>query len=461
MPWLIAKPGCPVCRATVERTRRLLFWYREESYNSAPWIERLSRCWGFCRQHTWDVVTAGARHELTFGAEFLSRQAAARLGRLDAALRPDRTGGLRQTREAAVSAASVALSPEDPCPICTTLAGDARDLLDLLHSLRDRQEAEQYAVADGLCESHYARAAELATPVAPAELGLLSAAQTRSRRATLAAAGAGGVDAYGRQLSLIAGWRFGPAPQASLSRSDGAAAERESFAAHPVDRHWLKTQIPRAASFSALALMPGCPLCRLRELRRYELYTDLLAQHQGAAGSLPRLCRVHVWELFDCDDERRLPPVWSSLLESRLTEGRPAADDERPMVVPPALHCPACEANAAADAEALEKGGFNDAPAVVCLPHLVSMVQAGEPAFELAAKLAQVFAALNQEIGEYFRKLDYRFSNEPKGREQSAGLRALALLNGSPPLFRRELVESLSACGGWSYRAGTTGGSLS
>ncbi|MBX6771349.1 MAG: hypothetical protein IRY83_06465 [Chloroflexi bacterium] len=41
------------------------------------------------------------------------------------------------------------------------------------------------------------------------------------------------------------------------------------------------------------------------------------------------------------------------------------------------------------------------------------------------------FRYLRQELAEYIRKQDYRFRHEPAGPEQTAPLRALALVAGS------------------------------
>ncbi|ATW25234.1 DUF6062 family protein [Candidatus Formimonas warabiya] len=42
---------------------------------------------------------------------------------------------------------------------------------------------------------------------------------------------------------------------------------------------------------------------------------------------------------------------------------------------------------------------------------------------------------LNREFREFFRKQDYRFDHEPKGKEQTAWVRAMELLNGRPYSF--------------------------
>lgn len=70
----------------------------------------------------------------------------------------------------------------------------------------------------------------------------------------------------------------------------------------------------------------------------------------------------------------------------------------------------------------------------LCMPHLVQVLQCAEgPVLRLLAeKRCDQLAVLRAELGEFFRKSDYRFAQEPKGAEQTAWLRVFALLGGPP-----------------------------
>jgi hypothetical protein len=52
----------------------------------------------------------------------------------------------------------------------------------------------------------------------------------------------------------------------------------------------------------------------------------------------------------------------------------------------------------------------------------------------VADVLALRLETLHAELGEFFRKADYRYRHEPRGAEQTAWLRAIAQLVGPPEL---------------------------
>jgi len=62
---------------------------------------------------------------------------------------------------------------------------------------------------------------------------------------------------------------------------------------------------------------------------------------------------------------------------------------------------------------------------------------------ELIKKQIKGLLELKDDFGEFFRKGDYRFSNEPKGKEQTAWIRALSKLLGHVDLGEtREIAET-------------------
>lgn len=74
----------------------------------------------------------------------------------------------------------------------------------------------------------------------------------------------------------------------------------------------------------------------------------------------------------------------------------------------------------------------------LCLPHLHNALVTGKdhPNLPVLVDLQlQKFRALRGELGEYIRKLDYRFMAEPRGDEKTAWRRAIELFVGKPEVF--------------------------
>lgn len=464
MPLLLRKPGCPVCRSILERLRQFLFWYREEVYNSGEWTARMVRTWGFCQQHSWELVAADCRHELTFMAQYLSRQAQEQIGDLAGALRHERHAVvLRFIGDRAEGAAS-ALTPSEICSLCALLADDENDLQDLLRVLRDPAAAADYAAGDGLCLPHLSAAiAQLKRAESPLIDDLLTAQRQLQARRLEGFAGSAPTAAMHAVQSIV-GRRF--ALREALHRLDAQAesdSERDLRLQSAIDHAWVRQQLPAGASLCELASLPGCSLCRLRERHRYEFDQHLLISGKAAVADLARLCRIHAWELVGCDSERELAPAWRAVLRLRFAEAT-GAEERAGCGAASEGPCPACLSMDAADADAIRQAGEASCagfgPKLVCIPHL-RLLTGRVPrrvSRQLATHLSQVFEVLAGEVDEYFRKLDYRYSHEPRGHEQSAGLRTVALLSGPPPLFRERSVERLSGFGGWTYLSPRPGG---
>jgi hypothetical protein len=84
----------------------------------------------------------------------------------------------------------------------------------------------------------------------------------------------------------------------------------------------------------------------------------------------------------------------------------------------------------------------------LCLPHFrrtLARAPSGAEARLLVAAQKVVWQRLHDELGEFIRKNDYRFRDEPFGDEKDAWLRALEAISGPPPQSRskgRSLTES-------------------
>ncbi|MCZ7567408.1 MAG: DUF6062 family protein [Ardenticatenaceae bacterium] len=202
----------------------------------------------------------------------------------------------------------------------------------------------------------------------------------------------------------------------------------------------------------------GCPVCHLcdEEIRRFYhwfLYQNyyapsMMAKLQSSAG----FCREHAWRLLEygvvyqiavvarylVEDQQQklgvLQAQFGQLSAQRRTWKRRAS---LPRMARPGESCPACQtlANHARSATQtlahwLADEGFAAeyrASDRLCLDHLAIALESASP--ETAARLVELtlekLTALATELEEYFRKVDYRFADEPKGDEQTAWRRAI------------------------------------
>jgi len=101
--------------------------------------------------------------------------------------------------------------------------------------------------------------------------------------------------------------------------------------------------------------------------------------------------------------------------------------------------CPACQRRCDNIASVLATVERSDPDrlgrAKFCIPHLPLVLERVSPESAVAILDAEgeLLRGLHAELGEFFRKSDYRFQHEPRGSEQSAWLRAADILMGSYP----------------------------
>ncbi|MFN3336454.1 MAG: hypothetical protein ACK42I_03005 [Thermomicrobium sp.] len=108
-----AEPGCPLCRLLSQKERRSLESLLWEQVNDPMTADRLAAARGFCWEHAWALVPAGAAVHSHLGVAIL----------LERILRDAyRRGHTRQSLDRW-------LVPEEPCPICEWLATAEETLL--------------------------------------------------------------------------------------------------------------------------------------------------------------------------------------------------------------------------------------------------------------------------------------------------------------------------------------------
>jgi len=145
-----ASPGCPLCSALAEKEQRALVSLLWEQVNDPITASRLSAARGFCWEHTWALVPAGAAVHSQLGTAIV-------LERL-----------LRDAFQNGPDARALErwLRPRAPCPVCTWLGEAEESLLLATATLAQHDPALLLAQPGSLCRPH-ARALRTVLPDFP------------------------------------------------------------------------------------------------------------------------------------------------------------------------------------------------------------------------------------------------------------------------------------------------------
>jgi len=204
----------------------------------------------------------------------------------------------------------------------------------------------------------------------------------------------------------------------------------------------------------------GCPLCRLGwraatrtiDTLNYEGVNDpgLRRTLRNAHG----LCRRHAWQWT----KMRGSPLGVAIVYKNLVKDLiETLESREPIVVrargnrrgaatrlAAAGHCPACHA----EDEAAERYGLTllahlgetelvdsyTQAGGLCLPHLRTVLVLADDAQSRTVQAWQlaIYCGLHEQLAEFIRKHDHRFSQEPFGAEKDSWTRAVAALAGEP-----------------------------
>jgi hypothetical protein len=221
---------------------------------------------------------------------------------------------------------------------------------------------------------------------------------------------------------------------------------------------------------------PGCPICRLAH-RAAQGYIDTLlwemVNDPESRRDLRRaqgLCPDHSWRLVRGGPSLGATIIMHDVLQNtlraaeaqntaqrhaslagrmlehlRVTDGSAADRDEFLKRLEPQGRCPACEqveiTQRIATATLLENLSERDGMATefqasegLCLPHLRLAVKASDNSDTLNGLLGAqraIWTRLVEHLGECIRKCDYRFSDEARGEETGACVRAITALVGA------------------------------
>jgi hypothetical protein len=390
-------PGCPVC-TLVARTRwRYLDSLAYESVNDIGLRARLREALGFCNRHAWyllEVVRA------PLGTAIIYRDMLHAVQRASQAL--------------GAAALAQALAPPRPCLACAAEWTAADDLLHALAHGRDGALLRAaFTTSAGMCVPHLQQA--LTAGLLAAHPALAATALARWDQPT---------DAAGLRIRAAAA-------EGSFGTDDRAWSEDPAavVTARP---------LPPAAPTPAADLLPfTCPVCQATRAALAGVGT-WQALDDGEGG----LCNVHAWQPAGAD----CPSLYARPIERLRVETRAAVARGTGVaqvlrrvgrrwrgvtapvrLAPPSVPCVACRAQAA-----VERGRLEQPVGPLCVPHLrLALGRHGLAALE---STRPAWAELDALAGEYIRKEDYRFRQEPRGREQQTPPWLVALIAGAAGL---------------------------
>ena len=445
---MLREPGCPICSERRAQERRFFRWFPVDYYAEGWWVRRLAESGGFCRDHFWELIAvSGIPYQFSYVAQYLL--AATRDGLIAVALAADAN---RSTigRGRRLRRAICALQLRKRCPVCA--GGEVWEgwaIEQLLAGLTFPEVGPALRASAGLCLPHLRQTLQQSDPT---EVALL----VEAHRPNLAAAAVGSpaiVNADHQLAALLYG---------DLGAKTGSpGADARSGRAAAVGTGWGEVAVDVLAG-------DECPVCRAVAAGLEECYSKL--ESVGRPGQVPlaslagaeNLCPAHAKEVVRRGGTIAIGPVWLGLAREALAgmalQARAAAKPGQRGLVPrwphrgapagrsaTAASCPACNATETLTDEALDRllAALAEprgreryrASGGMCQTHLrAALERAPLPALRLLVEVQMGrLYHLDAELADYFHKSDYKHRDEPRGREQTAWLRAIALLVGGPP----------------------------
>jgi len=141
-----SRPGCPVCRLTLDSVHHYLDSLIYEYVNEPPTHEAIRAARGFCPAHAWHVQDE--IHASALGIAVLYEGV---IRHLLADMGPVEPGGGRRQ----LGQAESALAPRGPCPACEHQALVEEHLLrNLLAHIGEPEFAAEFGASAGLCLPH-------------------------------------------------------------------------------------------------------------------------------------------------------------------------------------------------------------------------------------------------------------------------------------------------------------------
>lgn len=183
-----------------------------------------------------------------------------------------------------------------------------------------------------------------------------------------------------------------------------------------------------------------CPACAAAQAAAVALW-QATEHGDGSELAWENVCNTHAWRLSNRREAARRIAVarlrsqaerlaGSAPLRAERFGRRPATDR-----VAERGACPFCVVMTQAAENWLTQHTGNAAAGPLCVPHLTTALdRAGgrEQVQALAEAARTAFAELEADLSELIRKSDYRFRQEPRGREATSWTRAAHLTAGAP-----------------------------
>lgn len=273
------------------------------------------------------------------------------------------------------------------------------------------------------------------------------------------------LSALAQSLRKIARWSFNFKSLAAKIAIFGGFSHRFPFKKRCKSDE--KITIDYYTSTILLLKKDGCPVCRQMEEHNKRYLFWLLNQNYYEPFNLNALiksgghCEKHGRELVEIGAKYVTGAMYHFLVKNALSKitwllekldddaASKNKDSQKKKFLKAARkafalrgQCPWCQSladSAARDVKELVDGmAFPEIKELyrgssgLCMKHFRLALNLAMPdaAAELCAKQLSSLGLLNEEFNEYFRKVDYRFSHEPKGSEQTAWLRAIDFFAG-------------------------------
>jgi hypothetical protein len=415
----IERRGCLVCAVQQRSLDSALFWFLAESYSEGPTINKLVESQGFCVNHMRLLLAPENHWQVNFVGEILTgyngRLAGEALERAEAR----RGSGPARFLTGRRSVGRVFV-PHADCPFCVHLRSWERwTLADIVDFGGDPEVA---AASKYTCLPHVLM-------LIPLTSGRLTQSLAEGVHRCLAAIRAGDH----RNPTQAAEFFLGRYPRVTRSIFlPGMATELLTDARPPANavstKPWPDEVMAAPRDWDQLD-WTECVLCQAVQA------SDASTRVDGEAQSF---CRPHARALL----AQAPTAITQQLMEwaPRALEQRLAQRRHRRMAnVVRETTCPACRrrsdntASVLATVEKADLGRLGEAR--FCIPHLPLVLERVSPEAAVTILDAErdLLRCLHAELGEFFRKSDYRFQHEPLGSEQSAWLRAADILMGSYP----------------------------
>jgi hypothetical protein len=414
----IERRQCLVCAVQQRGFDRAVFWFLEESYSEGPTISKLVESQGFCVNHMRLLLAPENHWQVNFVGEVLTgynwRLASEALEWAEAR----RGSGLARFLTGRRSIGGVFV-PRTDCPFCVQLRSWERWTLTDIVDFGDHPEVA--AASKYTCLPHVL----MLIPRTSGELAL-SLAEAVGRRLRAIRTG------DGCEPKQVAEFFLARYPRATRSAFLPAMATELLAAARPPANAisinpWPEDMTAVSTDWDQLD-WAECVLCQAVRA----------AAGSSAEAEAQSFCRPHAKVLLaqaPIAATEQLVEWALRAVEQRLTQPRRR---QRTNIVRDTV-CPACRRRLGYVASALaavQKAAPDRlGEAKFCIPHLPLVLEEVSPEGAAAVLRAEsdLLRNLHAELAEFFRKSDYRFQHEPLGSEQSAWLRAAAILMGTSP----------------------------